>query len=164
MSAAHPAGDLRVVTFGVMNERYAIPVTQVREALKLQPVTPLPQAPGFIEGVVNVRGRVFAVTDLRNRLGHPPRVNGADARILVVRLPKSLVGLIVDEVDDVTKIPADAMQSAPSIAPETERFLSGIAKLGDHLVFVLDPQSVFSADEADALARARGQGTGAAAA
>ena len=148
---------LHVVVFTLANESFALPVVQVREILRLQEMTPLPKAPAFMAGVINLRGRVLAVIDLRKRFELEPASRSDEARIVIVRLPKALVGLIVDSVEEVLALPREAIQATPEVssAHVGRQCLSGIAQVGTRLVLLLNTTAVFSEEEAEQLAQVR---------
>ena len=148
---------LHVVVFTLANECFALPVVQVREILRLQEMTPLPKAPAFMAGVINLRGRVLAVIDLRKRFELEPASRSDEARIVIVRLPKALVGFIVDSVEEVLDLPREAIQVAPEVSSAHigRRYLSGIAQVETRLVLLLNATAVFSEEEAEQLAQVR---------
>lgn len=134
--------------------RYALPVAQVREVLRWQPVTPLPKAPSFIEGVIDVRGRLIGVADLRSRLGLKNTERTDQARILLVRLPKALVGLAVDSVQGVIDTPptnAKELQEALPL-PLNGAFIAGLIRGENDIIVVLNCQALFSSAEEQQLA------------
>ncbi|MBI1870021.1 MAG: chemotaxis protein CheW [Chlamydiae bacterium] len=143
---------LQVVVFSLKNESYALPISQVREVLSLQEITPLPQAPSFIEGVIHVRGRIFAVIDLRKRFNLGGEETNPNTRIIVVRLSKALVGFIVDTVDEVLSISKAAIQEAPEMAMATHHYFSGITKVENRLILLLNASAIFSGKEENELA------------
>ena len=144
----------QAVVFTLAQEQYALPIHQVREVVRMQEVLPLPQAPSFVEGVIHVRDRVIAVSDLRKRfeLGRPEAPN--DAHILIVRLPKALVGFVVDTVVGVFTIPQAAIQEPPQAALLKQKYLSGIVDLNGKLVFFLSASAIFSSEEQKEMTKA----------
>jgi purine-binding chemotaxis protein CheW len=144
---------MQVVVFTLANEWYALPVTHVREVLRLQRINSVPQAPPFVEGILSLRGRVVTVIDLRGLFGLPRTERTGKTRILIVRLPKALAGLIVDSVEEVAGLPQAAIQPAPGVltAQFDARYLSGIARHGANLVLLLDLAALFSSDQTSRL-------------
>lgn len=147
---AAPAATAQLVVFTLAGESYALPVTHVREVLRLQPITSLPAAPDFVEGIISLRGRVIAVVDLRRQFGMPVAARTAAARIIVVRARQAFVGLIVDAVKEVVTVPAAAIQPVPETTARagSRRFLSGVARAGEGLIVIVNIEELFSADEA----------------
>ena len=148
---------LHVVVFTLANECFALPVMQVREILRMQDITPLPKAPPFVTGVVTVRGRVLAVVDVRKRFELEEAQQSEARRIIIVRLPKVLVGLIVDGVEAVIAVPRETIQEAPEVVSGLlgKQYLSGIAQVGTRLILFLNVVAVFSEDEVQQLAQAK---------
>ncbi len=141
-----------VVTLGP--QRYALPIAQVREVLRWQPVTPLPKAPSFIEGVMNVRGRLIGVADLRARLDLKNTKRTDQARILLVRLPKALVGLAVDSVQGVIDVPPTSVKELQAALPVPLdcAFIAGLIRGENDIIVLLNCQALFSSAEEQQLA------------
>ncbi len=151
------ATTTQLVVFTMAGESYALPVAHVREVLRLQTITPMPQAPGFVEGIISLRGRVIAVVDLRRRFEMPAAARTAAARIIVVRARQTFVGLIVDGVNEVVTLSASAIQPVPETTTTvaSRRFLSGVARLNTGLLVILNTEELFSAEETQQLAGAK---------
>ena len=156
--ATQPPGNgvqdyVQVVSFRLTNEDYAIEITTVKEIILVGDVTRVPQMPAYIEGVINLRGSVIPVLDLRKRLGIPANPVDENGRIVVVRMADRVIGLIVDAVNQVMKIPKYKIQVPPdTIACQAGDYLTGIAKLEDRMVMLLAIQDVLSETEHSALA------------
>lgn len=150
--ALTPAAPMQVVVFTLGNETYGLPVGQVREVLRLQPITPLPTAPPFVPGMIQLRGRMIAVVDLRRRFQMPSASEeGKQAsRIVVVRLPRSFVGLIVDGVQEVLTLPAGAIQPVPEAVPIAlgRQYLLGIGRMEAKVMVLLDLAAFFAQESA----------------
>jgi purine-binding chemotaxis protein CheW len=144
-----------MVVFSLLGESYALPVQQVREVIRLQAIRPIPKSAAFVEGVICLRGRVIAVLDLRKRLDLPGGEHTGATRILIVRMPRSLVGLIVDSVQEVLTIPFEAVRQTPLVeaADANAPFSRGIATIGSRLILLLDLRLLFSAQETRQLER-----------
>ena len=106
--------EIQVVAFKLEKEEFAVNIHQVSEVLKMTQVTPLPQAAHFIEGVINLRGEVIPVVDLRKRFELDPEEKGEQTRIIIVEIQGNKVGLIVDSVTEVLRFPPAAIQPPPS--------------------------------------------------
>lgn len=143
-----------VIVFKLRDEVYAIPVSQVREVLRFQEILPLPEAPAFIEGVINRRGRVVAVIDLCKRLGLGESTRNESQRIIIVRLTTTFVGILADGVESILDVPSAAIQQAPEVVASyaTGRYLSGIIRLGERLILFLNLSAVFSTEETQQVA------------
>ena len=141
--------ESQLVVFSIKNEEFGVDITQVKEIVKLTDITFVPKAPQFIEGVINLRGHIVAIVDLAKRLGFPSSPRDDDTRIIVVEIGSSLVGMIVDSVSEVLKLPAGSIEEVPSLI-ETEvpeHYIRGVGKLTDKLLILLDLDKVLSPEE-----------------
>ncbi len=124
------AGDgprVQLCTFRIGGEDYAIDIMRVREIIHPLPITPVPRAPPFVEGVIRLRGEVIPVLDARKRLGLPATPRGRKMRFLVVNVAGRRIGLVVDEVCEVLRIPRGDIRSAPPLGdPTGRRFFLGV--------------------------------------
>ncbi len=135
----------QVVVFDVFNESYAVNIARVHEIIRLQQITIIPGAPQYIEGVINLRGKVIPVLDLRKRFGLQADKHTRSSRIVVVEINDQTLGLIVDGVSEVLRIPAGRVEPpSPLVAGIDSRYLRGIAKLENRLIILLDLDQVLS--------------------
>jgi purine-binding chemotaxis protein CheW len=144
-AAAAPAvsPELHLVTFALEREEFGIPVGQVREVTRVSEITRVPQAPPHVRGVTNLRGRVLAVVEIRSRLGLEPAVVTASSRIVVVDVLGRVLGLLVDRVSQVTKVPAECVVPAPEeVISADADYLSGVARWNSRLIILLDLDKV----------------------
>jgi purine-binding chemotaxis protein CheW len=140
--------EVQLVVFRLASEEYCVDIQQVREIIKVQDITKVPKAPEFIEGVINLRGQITPILDLRRRLDLPEAERGEDTRIIVTELEKNVVGMIVDEVMEVNRLPEKDIDPTPTISTEVgSEFIKGVGKLGDRLLILLDLQKVLSKNE-----------------
>lgn len=137
------AAELHLVTFALDREHYGIPVQRVREVIRVGEITRVPQAPEHVRGVTNLRGRILPVVELRSRLGLPPAVLTPRSRIVVTEAHGRVLGLLVDAVLQVTRIPADTVQPAPDdvMTPQAD-WLAGVARRADRLLILLELDAV----------------------
>jgi purine-binding chemotaxis protein CheW len=143
--------ELQIVVFELGGERYGVEIAAVYEIIRHQPITAVPQAPSFVEGVINLRGRIIPVVDLRERFGLQRAPLSKAARIVVCEAAGIRVGLVVEAVNEVLVVPAEAIEPTPQVATgEEAAYLRGIAKLGERLIILLDLEGLF-AQEAAAL-------------
>lgn len=144
----------QLVSFHLGAEEYAVEIGCVQEVIRLPEITRVPRAPDFIEGVVNLRGRILPVVDLRKRLGMAAEAAGRHARIVVARLPGTTVGLIVDRVSEVLHLDASQVAPAPDLVVTglESAFIAGVGKHGDRLLILLDLERIFRREEEAALA------------
>lgn len=142
-----------LLLFTLDDQRFALPLEQVRETVRAVAVTPLAGAPGVVEGVVDVHGVVTPVLDLRARFRLPPRPVSADEHLVLATAGERPVALRVDQATDVVTLPDDAVTPAADDDPAT-RHLAGVARLPDGLVLIGDLSAFLSQGEAEALQRA----------
>ena len=150
--------EQQLVVFDVADEHYGVDIAAVEAIIKMQPVTAVPQAPPFVEGVTNLRGKILPVIDLRKRFGLPPLTPANETaarknmRIVVVDMKGQTVGMIVDGVSEVLRISADAIEPpSPLVTTVASTFIQSIAKAGERLVIILDLQHVLSPRETEEL-------------
>ncbi|MCW3488716.1 chemotaxis protein CheW [Dethiobacter alkaliphilus] len=140
--------ELQLVAFFLQGEEFAVDIQKVREVLKLTQITPLPQSLDFIEGVINLRGEVIPVIDLRKRFRIAGEAQEEQTRIIIVEIDESLVGLIVDSVTEVLHLAVSAVDAPPRrLAGTRTEFISGVGKLNDRLIIILDLEKILSTDE-----------------
>ncbi len=140
---------LQLVTFHVGDEEFGVEILAVREINRMMEITRVPHAPPFVEGVINLRGQVIPVVDLRRRFGMPPREHDRNTRIVVVELSDKVVGFVVDAVSEVLRVPASLVEPPPPIVGGIEReYLEGVVKLEDRLLILLNLQRLLGEDEA----------------
>ena len=131
--------DLQVVGFRIGNETFGGRIASVREIVRVPEITAVPSAPETVEGVINLRGKIIPVMDLRKRFGHVDLQPNKKNRILVVELDNKLVGLIVNAASEVLKIPPSDIEPPGTVFAEGESsYVTGVAKLKGRLIILLD--------------------------
>jgi purine-binding chemotaxis protein CheW len=147
--------EIQIVVFELGDERYGLDIATVYEIIRHQAITAVPQAPPFVEGVINLRGRIIPVVNLQERFGMAPGPLTKTSRIVVCEAGQTRVGLIVDGVSEVLMVALDTIEPTPDVAAgEDATYLRGIAKLGDRLIILLQLDGLFAAEEAAAIAAA----------
>lgn len=141
MEAVSGIGYRQFVLFRLGTEEYGLPIEHVQSIIRYEVPTPVPHAPAFVEGVINLRGQVIPVLDLALRLLGTPLVRSGYSRIVVAESDSGLVGLAVDSANEVATIAEDAIMEAPASAltAETAEAFQGVANHGERLVILLDP-------------------------
>ncbi len=140
--------EQQLVVFELANEHYGLDISAVEGIIKMQAITKMPQAPMFVEGVTNLRGTVVPVIDLRKRFNLPVLEHTKDTRIVVVYMEKTKIGMIVDGVSEVLRIPEESIEPTPPMVSNVNTaFIRGIAKLDGRLVTLLDLTKVLSLEE-----------------
>ena len=136
------------VTFVIADESYGVPVLKVQEIIGMIPIVPVPNSEDFIRGVINLRGSVVPVVDMRKRFRLGEREYDMFTVIIIVEVKGLLVGMIVDSVSDVAGIPSGDIQKTPYLASKIDReFISGIGRINEKLAIILEIDRIFSADE-----------------
>lgn len=145
---AAAADNRQFLTFTLQNEEYGIEILKVQEIKGFSKVTPIPNAPTFVRGVMNLRGTVVPIIDLRARFSMTEKDYDQFTVIIVVNVGARVVGLIVDTVSDVLNIPAEAIADPPDLATSSETScITGMGKLGDRIVMLLDTGRLVGTDE-----------------
>ena len=131
--------ERQLVVFDLAGESYGINIGTVREIIRMQAITHVPEPPEFVEGVINLRGRVIPVVDLRRRFGLAAGAQTPESRIVVVDITGHDIGVIVDAVTEVLRVPGSAIEPAAAlVTTEDSYYMDGIAKIGSRLLILLD--------------------------
>ncbi len=140
--------DNQVVVFELGAEQYGVNIETVESIIKMQAITGMPHAPGFVQGVTNLRGKVLPVIDLRLRFGMAPKAADKGSRIIVIGVNNTEIGMIVDGVSAVLTIADQVIEPPPPITTTVaSNFITGIAKLDDRMVILLDLDRILSLEE-----------------
>ena len=139
---------LQLVSFKIGEEEFGVDINIVQEINRMLQITKVPNTPDFIEGVVNLRGRIIPVIDLRVKLGLIKLEHGKNTRIVVIELKEQTIGFIVDEVNEVLRIPKSITETPPElVGGVNNEFITAIGKLEDRLLILLDLEKIFSIAE-----------------
>jgi purine-binding chemotaxis protein CheW len=142
------AKDLHLVGFRVGRETFGVPIHLVHEIVRVPDVTAVPEAPDYIEGVINLRGKIVSVIDLRKRFGEKQITVDRKNRVMVVEVEKKLVGLIVDSASEVLKIAASEIEDPPNVFEEGDlNYVTGVGKLNGRLIILVDLTKVLQRGE-----------------
>ena len=152
MSAQKIEERATYLTFKLGSEVFALQVAKVREVLDLTEITRVPRTPGFMRGVINLRGAVVPVVDMRKKFNLPEVEDTVDTCIIVVEVnldgDVTVIGALADSVQEVFELAADQIEPPPSIGTKLDTdFIRGMGKQGDQFIIVLDIDKVFSTDE-----------------
>jgi len=146
-----------LATFYLAREEYGVDVKQVQEIRRVAEITSVPRAPEFVRGVINLRGRILPVLDLRRRLALGEVVVGRASRIVVVRVKDRLLGLLVDGASQVLKVPISHIEAAPEeVVQKGGDYIRGVAKLADRLIILVDLERLLAQELTAAGAAATG--------
>lgn len=143
---------LQLVTFRLGKEEFSLDILQVQEIIRHMELTRVPKTPDFVDGVINLRGKVIPVLDLRKRFGLGADERTNETRIIVVEVDTKTVGLKVDAVSEVLRLPADRVEAPPEMVTGVEsEYIKGVGKLDGRLLILLDVEKVLSRNEKEAL-------------
>lgn len=130
---------LQFVTFILGNEEYAVDILNVQEINRITEITIVPNSPDYVEGVINLRGKVIPVINLRKKFSFEEKPTDDTSRIIIMEIQGITNGLIVDSVSEVLRIPSSSVEAAPPISSELQsQFINGIAKLDNRLIILID--------------------------
>ncbi len=152
------AEDLHLVTFRVGTELFGVPISAVQEIVRVPQIARIPQSPEFVEGVINLRGRIITVVDMRKRMTCGAKAiesaeeRGRKSRILVVEADGRLVGVIVDEVAEVLKLSEERVEAAPPMVAQVDnQYIKGVGKLENDLLILIDIERILTSEQIEAL-------------
>lgn len=154
---------LQVVTFEVASEAFGLDILKVHEIIRFQPLTRVPNLPEYVEGVLNLRGKVIPVVGLRQRMGLERREPTPTTKILVATVKNEVLGFMVDSVSEVLRINPETVEPAPRLGEVRQKYVSGVGKLDKGLLLLLDLDQLLSEQEEAAVVAAKEEGAAAAA-
>jgi len=142
------AKELHIVGFRVGRETFGVPISLVHEIVRVPEITAVPDSPGYVEGVINLRGKIVSVVDLRKRFGEKEIAANKKNRILVAEVGGKMVGLIVDAASEVIKIPDSEVDLPPSVFEEGElNYVTGVGKVKGRLIILVDLSKILQKGE-----------------
>lgn len=139
---------LQLVTFAISEEEFGIDILKVQEIIRMMDITKVPSSPPHVEGVINLRGKVIPVIDLRSRFGMETRPHDNQTRIVVMELHGMIIGFVVDAVSEVLRIQSSTVEPPPSVVAGIEsEYIKGVGKLDNRLLILLDLDKLISSEE-----------------
>lgn len=143
---------IQLTTFRLGPEEFGVDILKVQEIIRMMPITKVPNAPKFVEGVINLRGKVIPVIDMRKRFSMPNSRRDAHTRIMVMALQGQVVGFVVDAVSEVLRIPENTVEAPPAVvAGIGSEYMRGVGKLHDRLLILLDLDRLLTEQEVSSL-------------
>ncbi|HIF51670.1 MAG TPA: purine-binding chemotaxis protein CheW [Thiotrichaceae bacterium] len=141
------------VTFKLDSEIYGINVMQVQEVLRLPEIAPVPGAPIYVMGIINLRGNVVTVIDTRNRFGLPQKEPDDSTRIIITEVDKKVIGILVDAVAEVVNLKGSEIETTPNLGEDNEssKYIQGVHSRGDEILILIDVDKMLSESELDAM-------------
>ncbi len=148
VGAKSPTELLQLVSFNIGSEEFGVDILKVQEINRMVDITRVPQAPTYVEGVINLRGKVTPIIDLRKRFNLEVKEYDKNTRIVVVDISGTIMGMVVDSVSEVLRLPAGMIEPPPEIAAGVNsEYIRGVAKLEDRLLIFLDLSKVIDMTE-----------------
>ncbi len=136
------------VTYHLGDEHYGIAVMQVQEVLRVTEITPVPGAPDYVLGIINLRGNVVTVLDTRKRFGMPPKEVDDASRIIIIEACDQVIGLLVDSVAEVVYLKSSEIESAPNVGnDDSARYIQGVHSSEGNLLIMIDVNKLLTEDE-----------------
>lgn len=142
----------RFLTFELGKESYGIEIRYVTEIIGLQPVTEVPELPDYMKGIINLRGKIIPVMDVRLRFNKPFREYNDRTCIIVVDIDEVSIGLIVDSVSEVLSIPEEEIVPPPEVNKTGNKYIKGIGKVGQGVKLILDCMKILEEDDFEGVA------------
>ncbi|NVN99606.1 MAG: chemotaxis protein CheW [Geobacteraceae bacterium] len=140
--------EIQVACFSLKDDLYAVDIMRIKEIIRPQKLTPLPQAPPFVDGIINLRGAVIPVVDLRKRFNMEARDVSASTRLLIVKLSAQTMGLVVDDVTEVITVPVKDIKPPPALSEGAViNKLLGVCLAGENMVMLLDIDRLLTMNE-----------------
>lgn len=145
---------LQLVTFSIGEEEFGVDILKVQEIIRTMEITKVPRAEAFVEGVINLRGKVIPILDLRRRFKLPSKAHDKHTRIIVIEMNNMIVGFVVDSVSQVLRIPSNTVEPPPPVVAGVDsEYISGVGKLQDSLLILLDLNKLLSSADLESLAQ-----------
>src|ERR1043166_7198583 len=142
------AKDLHIVGFRIGRETFGVPLSLVHEIVRVPDITAVPDAPDCVEGVINLRGKIVSIVDLRKRFGEREIKPNKKNRILVAEVENKMVGLVVDAASEVLKLPQSDIEAPPNVFEEGElNYVTGVGKLSGRLIILIDLTKILQRGE-----------------
>ncbi len=144
---------LQLVSFNIGSEEFGVDILKVQEINRMVEITKVPETPNFVEGIINLRGKVIPIIDLRKRFNLDLKEYDKNTRIVVVDIDGQIMGVIVDAVSEVLRLPASTIEPPPDVVAGIDsEYIKGVAKLDDRLLIFLELRQLLSNEEKSALA------------
>jgi len=138
----------QLISFTVGSEEYGLELLRVKEVIRMREITWLPKAPACVKGIINLRGDVIPIIDLRERFGLPSQESSAITRVIVVEVEERKVGMVVDSASQVVRVPADQFDPPPHVMGQASRdFISSVGKVGDRLVIMIEVDKILDSTD-----------------
>lgn len=141
----------RFLTFSIDRETYGIEIMYVTEIIGIQPITEVPELPEYVKGIINLRGKIIPVMDVRLRFKKEPQKYNDRTCVIVIDIKEISIGLIVDSVSEVLTIPDEEIVPPPEVRKSGNKFIKGVGKVGTEVKLLLDCEKLINIDDTDTL-------------
>jgi purine-binding chemotaxis protein CheW len=136
--------ELQLVSFNLGAEEYGVDILKVQEIIRMLAISKIPRAPEYVEGIINLRGKVIPIISLRDRFGLGKKENDKRTRIIVMNISGKVLGIIVDSVSEVLRLNSNTVEPAPEVVSgKGEAYIRGVGKVGEKLLILLDLERLF---------------------
>jgi purine-binding chemotaxis protein CheW len=136
--------ELQLVSFNLGAEEYGVDILKVQEIIRMLAISKIPRAPEYVEGIINLRGKVIPIISLRERFGLGKKENDKRTRIIVMNISGKVLGIIVDSVSEVLRLNSNTVEPAPEVVSgKGEAYIKGVGKVGEKLLILLDLERLF---------------------
>ncbi len=142
-------GELnQLISFMVGDEEYGLDILRVKEVIRVREITHLPRSPSFVKGIINLRGDVIPIIDLRDKFGLSSQEQTGMTRVIVVDVESKLIGMVVDSASQVVRVPASQIDPPPPVVGGlSAQYVKGVGKLDDRLIILLNIERILSSEE-----------------
>lgn len=148
MTAYADQSDLQVAIFLLAGQQYGLDIAKIKQIVRPVKITKLPNTPAFLEGVMNLRGVVIPVIDMRKRFNLPPRPNEQTTKVIIASVARKVVGVMVDDVTEVLPLPKSEIQPPPRVVRGVEaNYLMGVCRYKEDILLILNLEEILSAEE-----------------
>jgi len=146
---AKSGDELQLVVFNIGTEEFGVEIMNVQEIIRMTNITKIPQASGYVKGIINLRGRIIVVINLNVIMGMKSKEQNENTRIIVADIGETVMGFIVDSVSEVIRLPASNVEPAPSVIANKigTEYVRGVGKMEDRLLILLDLDKILNANE-----------------
>ncbi len=151
--------ERQMVVFTLSGEEFGVDINEVNSIIKMTPITKIPNSQDYLEGVINLRGRIIVVVDLAKKLGLPSKERDKDTRIIIIETKETMVGMIVDHSREAIRISEDQIEPAPPLIVQKidADFLEGVGVIGERLLIILDLAKVLSVEDMNSIKGSQSQ-------
>ncbi|MDP2218371.1 MAG: chemotaxis protein CheW [Methanolobus sp.] len=151
---------LQLVICQLSNEEFGIEISRVKEIIRIPGITKIPQVPGYVEGIINLRGRIIPIINLATKFNLAHEEMSDHSRIMVVEIGNMVAGMVVDSVTEVLRISSENIEPAPEIITSkiTERYIQGVGKIDERLLILLDIDKIFTQEQKAQISRLENAG------